>query len=68
VGQILDILLAQILNDPKLNERAYLETEIRRFGALGDDELQKISSAAEEEKNAVEVKRDQMTKKKYWVV
>jgi poly(A) polymerase/tRNA nucleotidyltransferase (CCA-adding enzyme) len=68
VGQILDILLAQVLNDPKLNEREYLEGEVRRFGGLGDVELEKIANDAEKQKNEVETKRDQMTKKKYWVV
>jgi hypothetical protein len=67
VGRILDVLLAQILNDPALNERNYLEAEIRRLGSLGEEELSKISEAAEKQKDAVEIKRDRMTKKKYWV-
>jgi len=68
IGQILDILLAQILNDPKLNERAYLELEIKRLGSLDEAELLQISQDAEKQRDNVEVKRDQMTKKKYWVV
>ena len=67
VGQILDILLAQILNDPQLNERGYLEAEVRRLGSLDDAGLLKISQDAEKQKDVVEIKRDQMTKKKYWV-
>lgn len=67
VGQVLDILLAQILNDPKLNDRIYLEAEIRRLGGLGEAELLRISQDAEKQRDSVEVKRDQMTKKKYWV-
>jgi len=67
IGRILDILLAQILNDPKLNEREYMESEIRRLGSLDEAELIRISQDAEKQKNAVEIKRDQMTKKKYWV-
>jgi tRNA nucleotidyltransferase/poly(A) polymerase len=50
VGRILDVLLAQILNDPALNERNYLEAEIRRLGSLGEEELSKISEAAEKQK------------------
>jgi tRNA nucleotidyltransferase (CCA-adding enzyme) len=67
VGQILDILLAQILNNPALNESNYLETEIRRLGGLPEAELLKISLDAEKQRDMVETKRDQMTKKKYWV-
>jgi poly(A) polymerase/tRNA nucleotidyltransferase (CCA-adding enzyme) len=67
VGQILDILLAQVLDDPKLNERGYLESEIKKLGILGEDELAEISLKAGKQRDEVEVKRDQMTKKKYWV-
>jgi hypothetical protein len=67
VGRILDILLAQVLNDPSLNKRDHLESEIKRLGALDDAELDKISLEAEKQRDEVEIKRDQMTKKKYWV-
>ncbi|MFA6376409.1 MAG: CCA tRNA nucleotidyltransferase [Candidatus Paceibacterota bacterium] len=67
VGQILDILLAKILDDPSLNERDFLEEEIKRLGSLSDQDLVSISEKAEKQKGEVEIKRDQMTKKKYWV-
>jgi len=67
VGQILNILLTEILNDPILNDRVFLEAEIKRLGSLADNELAEISENAEKQKSAVEIKRDQMTKKKYWV-
>lgn len=67
IGQILDILLGQVLNNPKLNKRDYLEAEISRLGGLAEADLLKISKDAEKQKDEVEVKRDQMTKKKYWV-
>ena len=67
VGQILDILLAGVLNDPVLNDKDNLEAEVRRLGGLNDEELIRISEEAEKQRDSVEIKRDQMTKKKYWV-
>jgi len=67
IGQVLDILLAQVLEDPQKNNRDYLENETKRLGELGDGELSKLSRQAKTQVSQVEIKRDQMTKKKYWV-
>jgi poly(A) polymerase/tRNA nucleotidyltransferase (CCA-adding enzyme) len=68
IGQILAILLSQVLEDPRENDRVYLENETKRLGSLGDSELAKLSRRAEEQVSEVEIKRDQMTKQKYWVM
>ena len=67
IGRILDILLGEVLNDPAKNEREFLESEIIRLGKLSDIELEKIAKTANDQKDKIEVKRDQMTKQKYWV-
>jgi poly(A) polymerase/tRNA nucleotidyltransferase (CCA-adding enzyme) len=67
IGQILDILLGHVLKDPKNNKKSFLEAEIKKLGKLSDKELANTSQGARKERNQIEIKRDQMTKKKYWV-
>ena len=67
VGQILDILLSEVLNEPQKNKKEYLKKEIKKLGSLKDQELQKTAQTAREEIRKIETKRDEMTKKKYWI-
>jgi len=67
VGQILDILLGYVLDDPKKNDKEFLDNEIEKLGKLNEKELKKLSEKSKEEKGVVETKRDEMTKQKYWV-
>ncbi|MCU0652636.1 MAG: CCA tRNA nucleotidyltransferase [Candidatus Pacebacteria bacterium] len=67
IGQILNVLLAQVLDDPAKNDRGVLEIEVVRLGALSPGLLENESLEAEKKIGVVEVKRDEMTKKKYWV-
>jgi tRNA nucleotidyltransferase (CCA-adding enzyme) len=67
VGQILHILLEKVIDDPKKNEREFLRKEIERLGKLSDQELAELSKKAKEKIEEIEKKRDEMTKKKYWV-
>jgi tRNA nucleotidyltransferase (CCA-adding enzyme) len=68
IGRILDILLGYVLEDPKKNNKEFLIKEIERLGKLKDEELQKLAEKAKEERQKIETKRDEMTKKKYWVI
>ena len=68
VGQILDVLLGYVLNDPKKNEKKFLEKEIKKLGKLTDKELNSLAKKAREEREKIETKKDEMTKKKYWVM
>lgn len=68
VGQILDILLGYVLEDPKKNKKEILEREIENLGKLSDEELKKLAQKSRREREIIEEKRDQMTKKKYWVM
>jgi len=67
IGQILDILLGYVLESPKNNTKKFLEKKIEELGRLKEEELKVLSEKAEKEKEKLEVKRDEMTKKKYWV-
>src|SRR4030065_2041472 len=67
VGQILDILLSYILADPKNNKKEFLEKEIKKLGKISTEELSFLTGRAKEEREKIETKRDEMTKKKYWV-
>jgi len=67
IGQILDILLDYVLSDPKKNKKAFLGKEIKKLGKLSDKELNLLSQKAKKEREKIEMKRDEMTKKKYWV-
>jgi tRNA nucleotidyltransferase/poly(A) polymerase len=67
VGQILHILLEEVIDDPKKNEENFLKKEIERLGKLPDDELKRLAKEAKEKIEKIEQKRDEMTKRKYWV-
>lgn len=67
IGQILDILLGFVLDDPKKNDEEFLEKEIEKLGKLEDKKLKSLAEKSKEEKMEVETKTDQMTKAKYWV-
>ena len=67
VGQILDVLLSYVLEEPKRNKKEFLEKEIKKLGKLSEKELSSLAQKAKKEREKLEMKRDEMTKKKYWV-
>jgi len=67
VGQILDILLGYVLEDPKKNKKEFLEKEIKKLGKPPGSKLLELAQKAKKEREKLEIKRDEMTKKKYWV-
>ncbi|MDP2926745.1 MAG: HD domain-containing protein [bacterium] len=67
IGQILDVLLGYVLEDPKKNKKIYLEKEIKKLGKLTTEELSSLAQKAEKEKEGIEIKKDEMTREKYWV-
>ncbi|MFH1181279.1 MAG: HD domain-containing protein [bacterium] len=67
VGQILDVLLGYVLEEPKKNNKKFLTEEAKRLGGLSDKELNSLAQKAEKEKEDIEMKKDKMTKEKYWV-
>ena len=67
IGQILDVLLGYVLDDPKKNTKEFLQKEAIKLGKLSDKELEKLAEKSKEEKSEIETKEDKMTKQKYWV-
>ena len=67
VGYLLDILLKEVLEDPKRNTKKYLEVKIKELLLLEEAELLHLSKKAKKEREHVEMKRDEMTKQKYWI-
>ena len=67
IGWILDVLFGYILEDPGKNKKEFLEKEIKKLGKLSDKELARLSVLARKEREKIEMKKDEMTKQKYWV-
>jgi len=67
VGKILVILLDEVLNDPKKNNREYLEMRIQELGRLDPSVLEGLALAAEKKKNEFELGVEEEIKKKYYV-
>jgi poly(A) polymerase/tRNA nucleotidyltransferase (CCA-adding enzyme) len=67
IGQILDILLGYVLEDPKKNKKEFLEDEIKKLDKFSEKDLLSLAQKGKKERESVEVKRDEMTKNKYWV-
>lgn len=67
IGQILDVLLKQVIDNPEKNKIEILEKEVEKLGKLADNELKKMADKANEGLEEIETKEDQMTKAKYWV-
>ena len=67
VGQVLDILLSFVLENPENNEKVFLEKEIKKLGKLSEKKLENLAQKARKARELIETKRDEMTKKKYWV-
>lgn len=67
VGWILNILLEEVIEDPKLNEQAMLEKRIHELTELKDSELKKLSLKAKEAKDEAQSGVEEGIKKKYYV-
>ena len=67
VGMILDVLLEEVLKEPKNNTKAYLKKKLKELGGLNEEELKDLAKGAKEERNKMIDKEDKETKEKYWV-
>lgn len=67
IGWILDVLFGYVLTDPKKNKKDFLEKEVKKLGKLSDGKLKEKTQKARKEREEIEMKKDKMTKKKYWV-
>ena len=67
IGFILDILLGQVIDDPKNNTAPFLKKEAKKLGSLTEKELKTLSIKSQKKRDSLVMKEDNMTKKKYWV-
>ncbi len=67
VGWILGVLLGEVLENPKKNDKELLKERIQKLGKLADSALSELAKKAKKEREVVETKRDEMTKAKYWI-
>ena len=67
IGWILEILLGLVLIEPKNNNKEFLQGEIMKLGEMKDDGLKAAAEQATAEREKIETKKDEMTKRKYWV-
>ncbi|PIU99114.1 hypothetical protein COS59_01485, partial [Candidatus Wolfebacteria bacterium CG03_land_8_20_14_0_80_36_15] len=67
IGWILSILLEEVLDDPKKNEKGKLEVRILELGKLKDRELEKMAESAKNKKNEFESGAEEEMKRKFYV-
>ncbi len=67
IGDVLSILLLKVINDPKKNTKEELKKEVEKLKEKNFEEIKKEAGFAKEEIDKTESKRDEMTKKRYWV-
>jgi len=64
IGAIMDVLLAEVIEDPKKNTKAYLEKRTKQLNKENLEELRKLAKGKIKEKKEEE---DLKIKEKYWV-
>jgi hypothetical protein len=67
VGQVLSVLLEDVLDDPSRNTREYLEPRVRELGNLTDEELVKRMQDAKERAREAEEETEEEMKRKFKV-
>lgn len=67
IGYILNALMNEILEDPEKNEKDYLESRAKELNDFSDSELKNLSGEAKKKMEKIEYKKEEQTKKKYWV-
>jgi len=67
IGLTLHALLEEVLNDPELNTKEYLENRAKELFSLPEEELEKLAQAGKEKREKEEEKELKKIRKKYWV-
>ena len=67
IGFLLHALLEEVLENPALNTREYLEKRVKELNELNDEELKKLGESGKEKKEEEEDKKIQEIRKKHWV-
>ena len=67
VGWILAALLEEVIEDPKRNEKEYLENKTKELNGLSEKELQRLFEKARESKTEFEGEIEKEIKRKYYI-
>lgn len=67
VGQVLDILLGYVLDDPKKNTKEFLQGQAEKLAKLSEKELKSLADKSKQEASEVQQEEDRVVKSKYWV-
>lgn len=67
VGALLNILLEDVLDDPKRNTKKYLTERVKALSAMKEKELKKLADEAKNKSSALENEKVAEIKKKHWV-
>ena len=67
IGKILGILLEEVLDEPKKNDKEYLKTRVEDLGSLSDKVLDEMAKKAKETKEEFESGVEEKMKSKYYV-
>jgi poly(A) polymerase/tRNA nucleotidyltransferase (CCA-adding enzyme) len=67
VGWVLNALMEEVIDDPKKNEKKYLEKRAKELNKLSDGELQALFASAQQKKRDAEGEMDEDIKKKHHV-
>jgi tRNA nucleotidyltransferase (CCA-adding enzyme) len=67
IGEILDILLSEVLDEPKNNAGKKLKERVNKLFLLKEKKYQAILKEARKKIKEVKFKRDKMTRQKYWI-
>lgn len=68
IGKILNILLAEILDNPSQNNKKNLIKRVKELGKFSEQELNRAFELSKKKTSEIIEKRDGMTKQKYWVM
>jgi len=67
IGFILEILLSEVLDEPKKNEIGYLESKVKELFALKPEELSKLGKEARSKNESEDEKESEKIKEKFGV-
>jgi len=67
IGNVLNILLADVLDDPRLNKKEILFDKIKEINKFSDAKIEKLAKQSKEKIEKIEMKQDKMAKDKYWL-
>lgn len=67
VGQLLSVLLEEVLDDPTLNTEEYLHARVKELAAHSEKELKALAERAKEKKEEFESGIEENIKRKYYI-